>query len=48
MGEGAGGGGQNRGHSVPPPLHPLPRWGGELFGLDFQENVRDKFLNSIV
>ncbi|MBP1699256.1 MAG: hypothetical protein H6Q41_4444 [Deltaproteobacteria bacterium] len=29
MGEGEGGGGQNKNHLVPPPLHPLPRWGGE-------------------
>lgn len=27
MGEAQGGGGQNR--FVPPPLHPLPQWGGE-------------------
>jgi hypothetical protein len=32
MGEGEGGGGQNRFglDLIPPPLHPLPRWGGEF------------------
>jgi hypothetical protein len=27
---GRGGGGRNRDHLVPPPLCPLPRWGGEF------------------
>jgi hypothetical protein len=40
MGEGQGGGGQNR--LVPPPLHPLPRWGGEAFR-EIVLNVRGKF-----
>jgi hypothetical protein len=31
MGEGEGGGGQNKDLLVLPPLHPLPRWGGEIF-----------------
>ena len=35
MGEGEGGGGQNKDPLVPPPLHPLPRWGGEFFTVDF-------------
>jgi hypothetical protein len=34
-GEGEGGGGQNKDPLVPPPLHPLPRWGGEFFTVDF-------------
>jgi hypothetical protein len=32
MGEGEGGGGQNEDLWVPPPLHPLPPRGGEIFG----------------
>jgi hypothetical protein len=32
MGEGEGGGGQNEDLLVPPPLHPLPPRGGEIFG----------------
>jgi hypothetical protein len=32
MGEGEGGGGQDEDPLVPPPLHPLPPRGGEMFG----------------
>jgi hypothetical protein len=32
MGEGEGGGGQDEDPLVPPPLHPLPPRGGEIFG----------------
>jgi len=32
MGEGEGGGGQDGNPLVPPPLHPLPPRGGEIFG----------------
>ncbi len=32
MGEGEGGGGQDEDLLVPPPLHPLPPKGGEIFG----------------
>jgi hypothetical protein len=32
MGEGEGGGGQDENPLVPPPLHPLPPRGGEIFG----------------
>jgi len=32
MGEGEGGGGQIEDLLVPPPLHPLPPRGGEIFG----------------
>jgi len=32
MGEGEGGGGQDEDLLVPPPLHPLPPRGGEIFG----------------
>jgi len=32
MGEGEGGGGQDEDPLVPPPLHPLPPTGGEIFG----------------
>ena len=32
MGEGEGGGGQDEDALVPPPLHPLPPRGGEIFG----------------
>jgi hypothetical protein len=32
MGEGAGGGGQDKDCLVPPPLHPLPPKGGEILG----------------
>jgi hypothetical protein len=32
MGEGEGGGGQNEDLLVPPPLHPLPPRGGEIYG----------------
>ena len=32
MGEGEGGGGQNKDLLVPPPLRPLPPKGGEIFG----------------
>jgi len=35
-----GGGGQNR--LLPPPLHPLPRWGGEALR-EIALNVGDKF-----
>jgi hypothetical protein len=45
MGEGQGGGGQNR--FVPPPLHPLPQWGGEAFR-EIVLNVRDIFLDFTV
>jgi hypothetical protein len=31
MGEGQGGGGRDEDLLVPPPLHPLPQWGGEIF-----------------
>ena len=31
MGEGEGGGGQDQDLWVPPPLHPLPPRGGEIF-----------------
>jgi hypothetical protein len=31
MGEGEGGGGQDKTLWVPPPLYPLPRRGGEIF-----------------
>jgi hypothetical protein len=37
MGEGAGGGGQNTDHLVPPPLHPLPPRGGEIFWRHLRE-----------
>jgi hypothetical protein len=40
MGEGQGGGGQNQ--LVPPPLPPLPRWGGEALR-EIVLDVRDKF-----
>jgi len=30
MGEGEGGGEQDEDLLVPPPLHPLPPWGGEI------------------
>jgi len=32
MGEGEGGGGQDEDLLIPPPLHPLPPRGGEIFG----------------
>ena len=32
MGEGEGGGGQDEDPLVPPPRHPLPPRGGEIFG----------------
>ncbi len=32
MGEGEGGGGQDEDLLVPPPLHPFPPRGGEIFG----------------
>ena len=38
MGEGAGGGGQNRNRLVPPPLHPLPPEGGGIFGGHLRES----------
>ncbi len=37
-----GGGGENGDRLVPPPLHPLPRWGGEFLLLSVHI-VRDKF-----
>jgi hypothetical protein len=40
MGEGAGGGGQDRDLLVPPPLYFLPRRGGEFLSLGL-ESVRD-------
>ena len=47
MGEGAGGGGQNGDHLVPPPLHPLPPKEGR-FWKDISEKVRNKFSDYIV
>ena len=37
-GEGKGGGGQDEDLLVPPPLHPLPPRGGEIFGRHFRES----------
>jgi len=37
-GEGEGGGGKNIDRLVPPPLHPLPPRGGEIFSKHFKES----------
>jgi len=44
MGEGAGGGGQDKDLLVPPPLHPLPPKGGEIF-LDYVFSIMDSLVN---
>jgi len=43
MGEGAGGGGQDKDLLVPPPLHPLPPKGGEIF-LDYVFSIMDSLV----
>ena len=43
MGEDEGGGGQEPSGPdlVPPPLHPLPRWGGEFFTVNVRNKLSD-------
>jgi hypothetical protein len=42
MGEGAGGGGQNKDLLVPPPLPPLPRGEGSSLLWSFTFELRDR------
>ena len=46
MGEGAGGGGQDKHPFGPPPLHPLPPKGGEIF-LDYVFSIMDSLVSTV-